>query len=79
MVWKPLPDISDDIPIARMDRETDMTVPTERDANAQLIAAAPKLLSLVRGYMNTYPLDDYHDSAEEIVAQISGAFIEDAK
>ena len=42
MVWKP-DDTGDGTPIARMDRDTDKTAPTERDANARLIAAAPEL------------------------------------
>ncbi len=43
MVWKA--DGSEDgIPIARMDRSTPSTEPTERDANARLIASAPELL-----------------------------------
>jgi len=32
------------IPIARMRRDTPDTTPTERDSNAQLIAATPELL-----------------------------------
>jgi hypothetical protein len=34
--------------VARMDREEPSTVPTERDANARLIAAAPDLLAEVK-------------------------------
>ena len=41
-------------------------------ANARLIAAAPALLALVRGYRTTYPLDDYADAADKIIAQVSG-------
>ena len=43
MVWKP-DDSANGIPIARMDRDTPATQPTERDANACLIAASPDLL-----------------------------------
>ena len=34
--------------IARMDRDEQQTTPTERDANARLIAAAPDLLEVCR-------------------------------
>ena len=48
MVWKDGPEVwpqgqENGIPIARMDRDTPETAPTERDANAHLIAAAPDL------------------------------------
>lgn len=47
MVWKP--DGSEDgIPIAHMDRSTPATRPTERDANARLIAAAPEMYEALR-------------------------------
>ncbi len=36
------------VPIARMDRDTPATAPTERDANARLIAAAPDLLAAAK-------------------------------
>lgn len=36
------------IRIALMDRNEPHTMPTERDANARLIAAAPELLSMLR-------------------------------
>jgi hypothetical protein len=43
MVWKP--DSSEDgIPIARMARDDNRTMPVERDANASLIAASPEML-----------------------------------
>ena len=51
MVWKP-DGTPDGYPIARMDRQTEKTTPTERDANAQLIAAAPDLLAALRAIMN---------------------------
>ena len=35
-------------PIARMDRDTNHTTPTERDSNARLIADAPLLLAEVK-------------------------------
>lgn len=43
MVWRPDEDVAfhgDGIPIARMDRETPKTQPTERDANAHFIVRA---------------------------------------
>ena len=41
------------IPIARMDREPgNGTVPTERDANARLIAAAPALLEAAKALID---------------------------
>lgn len=45
MVWKDGPNvypkgIEDGIPIARMDRDTEETTPTERDANAEFIVRA---------------------------------------
>ena len=40
--------IQDEVtPIARMDRDTNHTTPTERDSNARLIADAPLLLAEV--------------------------------
>lgn len=45
MVWKP-DNSTDGYPIAKMDRDTPKTTPTERDANARLIAAAPDLLNV---------------------------------
>ncbi len=58
MVWKPAKtkvdcacdaDGDGEIPIARMDREPgNGTTPTERDANARLIAAAPAILGLLK-------------------------------
>ena len=44
MVWAETTADSDGYPIAHMDRNTDRTKPTERDANARLIAAAPEIL-----------------------------------
>ena len=46
MVWK------GEIPIARMDREPENgTQPTERDANARLIASAPDLLEACKAFL----------------------------
>lgn len=36
------------VSIARMDRDTQDTLPCERDANARLIAAAPELLDALK-------------------------------
>ena len=40
MVWKPDKTGTDDTPIAKMDRDTPRTAPTERDANAEFIVQA---------------------------------------
>jgi hypothetical protein len=40
--------------IAYMDRDEPMTKPTERDANAQLIAAAPEMLEALEGMTDMF-------------------------
>ena len=64
MVWKDGPNVfpkgeEDGIPIARMDRETEGTTPTERDANARLIALVPELLSALENLVSGYDSEDY--------------------
>ena len=48
----------------------------EAEANARRICQCVNnfdaLLALVRGYRTTYPLDDYADAADKIIAQVSG-------
>ena len=64
MVWKDGTNVypngeEDGVPIARMDREAgNGTTPTERDANARLIAAAPPAAPALREYMNVLVLPD---------------------
>ena len=52
----------DDIPIAKMDRETRETGPTERDANATLIAAAPELLKALEAILPEFIADKVDQS-----------------
>lgn len=60
MVWKDGPNVwpkgeSVGIPIACMDRESgNGTMPTERDANARLIAAAPDLLEALGSMIHRF-------------------------
>lgn len=44
----------------------------EREANARLIAVAPELYALVRGYLTTYPHDTYNEKAQELINKIAG-------
>ena len=60
MVWKD-DGTEDGFPIAKMDRTTPMTLPTERDANARLIALAPAMLTILR-----YFAESRNDSVENI-------------
>ena len=62
MIWKP-DGSADGIPIARMDRDTPATTPTERDANARLIAQAPELVERLRAFLNA------HDDCERLAAR----------
>lgn len=72
MVWKP--DGSEDgFPIARMDRETGSTIPTERDANARLIAAAPELLAACEALLVQIPAGAVSIEAAAAVNQAHAA------
>ena len=62
----------DGTPIAWMDRDTPKTIPTERDANARLIAAAPQLYALVRAHRISNPHDAYAETIDALIAQIEG-------
>lgn len=44
----------------------------EADANSYLIAAAPEMYALLRGYYFTYPYDSYADAANKIIDKIEG-------
>lgn len=46
MVWKP-DGSPDGIPICHMDRDTPKTTPCERDKNAEFIATAPEMESIL--------------------------------
>lgn len=55
------PDLIKEVRIAFMDRTTPDTRPTERDANAHLLAAAPEMLDLLYRllpYIEVAELDD---------------------
>ncbi len=87
MVWK-ADETEDGYPIARMERETPKTIPTERDANAHLIAAAPELLEACEdllqaldncpGTFNYSPLDEFmailvvEDRARQAISKAKG-------
>ena len=55
-VYRDLPGICENggIRIAQMDRSEPHTAPTERDANARLIAAAPELLAALESAANQF-------------------------
>ena len=79
MVWKDGPDVfpqgdRDGVPIARMDRETDETVPTERDANAEFIVRAVNVHEeLVEACRLLIAWDESHDNASLISTATSKA------
>jgi len=52
MVWAQTTPTSDGTAIARMARDEERTSPTERDANAALIAAAPAMLEALEKCFN---------------------------
>lgn len=55
MDWKHVGNGWDKVPIAKMDREPEnRTLPTERDANAYLIAAAPDLLQAAEACLDYF-------------------------
>jgi hypothetical protein len=71
--------VKGEIPIARMDRETPLTAPWERDRNARLCAAAPSMLSalesareLITHYLGT-DVADVAETLGEIDRAIEGA------
>jgi len=92
MVWSqqgPRPDRPGieqvDVPIARMDRDTRFTEPTERDRNAELCAAAPRLLAALQAVTPQlevflrHGLTDYDNKAViEARAAIDNATANDA-
>jgi hypothetical protein len=64
MVWA---DSEEQVAIARMARDEPRTMPTERDANARLIAEAPAMLEIVRS-LAKLPIPKIH----ELLARIDG-------
>ena len=72
MVWKQ-DGTEDGIPIARMDRNTSRTIPTERDKNARLIAAAPDLLEALRFMVNAAKTETGMDIYKAHIEQAENA------
>ena len=56
MVWA---DADERVAIARADRNEPATLPTERDANARLIAAAPEMLEALEVIMSVSFFDTW--------------------
>ncbi len=76
MVWAGEPE---QVAIARAARDEDATAPTERDANARLIAAAPELLAALDRLVSLNRTqgvsdDDYEDAMEAADAVLTKAF-----
>jgi len=71
MVWKS-DGSANGIPIARMDRDTPHTEPTERDRNAHLIASAPDLLAALETMVSAF-------NANQIDPLVAFAAIERAR
>lgn len=68
------------IPIAKMDREPgNGTLPTERDANARLIAAAPELLEACKLLVATWGSGDGAFSRLTVATQRAGDAIAKAE
>lgn len=68
-------------PIAYMDRKPNNgTMPTERDANARLIAAAPELLEALRAiiYPNNERTVEFNSNQQYYLAKIEGGELERA-
>lgn len=64
---------SNDVRVALMDRDEPCTLPTERDANARLIAAAPALLEWLKDYVNrASDQNPLKRSAIDIIRSVEG-------